>query len=239
MRVLIVQHVSAEGPGLLQEVFSRQGWEPDLRCMDTPGTTLPVSLDGYHAYVILGGPMGAYEEDVYPYLYQVQRLIRQAVSAKIPTLGVCLGGQLIARALGAHVGPNRVREIGWYPVSLTEAGKGDPLFTGLPPEFLVFQWHQDTFDLPKGARLLARGESCLHQGFVYGDCAWALQFHLEVTPDMVTHWAEIYAAELVDFAGPTAVEDLVRETHGQWEKMRIFREQFFKNIEMVLRGKSF
>ncbi|NPV93058.1 MAG: type 1 glutamine amidotransferase [Firmicutes bacterium] len=236
MRCLIIQHVSREGPGLLEEVLVDNGWELDLRCMERPGAVLPPGIDGYDAMIVLGGYMGAYEEEAFPYLYQVQRLIREAAAAGVPTLGVCLGAQLIARAFGFHVGPNPVREIGWYRLELTPDGQDSPLFRGMPVEFPVFQWHGDTFDLPAGARPLARGDTCERQAFVYAGCVWALQFHLEVTPAMITEWAELYADELREFGGPDGETALVRDTIGRWEGMSPLREVFLANIEKLLRG---
>lgn len=236
MKSLIVQHVSCEGPGLLADALFQDGWELDLRCMDAPGAILPEKLDGYNALVILGGPMGAYEEEAYPYLYRVQQLIREAAGKRVPTVGICLGGQLIARALGAEVKPNPVKEIGWYPVRLTAAGRQAALFAGLPPEFPVFQWHGDTFALPEGAILFAQGETCQNQAFVYQNCAWALQFHLEVTPQMVAHWASVYEDELAAFGGPWAKEDLVEKTLLHWDTGKPTRERFLNNLCAVLRG---
>ena len=243
MQALVVQHVACEGPGLLQEALERRGWKLDIRCMDAPKTVLPDGLDAYDAMVILGGPMGAYEEGAYPYLGQVQALIRQAVARRLPALGICLGGQLIARALGAGVKPNLVREIGWYEVNLTPAGRLVPLFVGLPPTFPVFQWHSDTFTLPKGSYLLMQGEACVNQAFVYGASttggyAWGLQFHLEVTPEMIRQWAGSYADELAEFGGPGLAEEILSETLNLWELMRPQREQFLANVERVLRGGS-
>lgn len=241
MQMLVVQHVAGEGPGLLQEVLERRGWKLDVRCMDARNTVLPDDLGVYDAMVVLGGPMGAYEEDSYPYLGQVQALIRQAVARRLPVLGICLGGQLIARALGAGVKPNHVKEIGWHEVSLTPAGRLVPLFAGLPPTFPVFQWHSDTFTLPKGSYLLARGEACINQAFVYGASAyggyaWGLQFHLEVTPEMISQWAGSYADELAEYGGPGLAEAMLSETVNLWEQVRPQREQFLANIERVLRG---
>lgn len=238
MRVLIVQHVACEGPGLLADALFEDGWESDVRRMDAPGAALPDGIRGYDAFIILGGPMGAYEEETYPYLGRVQELIREAVAGRVPTVGICLGGQLIARAFGAEVKPNPAKEIGWYPVRLTPEGEAAPLFAGLPREFWVFQWHGDTFALPEGAVLLARGETCANQAFVYRGCAWALQFHLEVTPEMVANWARIYADELAEFQGAGAAEALVRETARRWEAERRQRERFLDNLRRVLRGEG-
>jgi GMP synthase (glutamine-hydrolysing) len=241
MQALVVQHVACEGPGLLQEALEQKGWRLDTRCMEVAETILPDSLDAYDALVILGGPMGAYEEKAYPHLCHVQGLIRKAVAGRLPALGICLGAQLIARALGAEVKPNPVKEIGWYEVGLTPAGRLVPLFAGMPEAFPVFLWHGDTFALPKGSYLLARGEACANQAFVYGASttggyAWGLQFHLEVTPEMIRQWADSYADELAEFGGPGLAEAMLNETSGFWERMRPQREQFLANVERVLRG---
>ncbi|MEA4927032.1 MAG: type 1 glutamine amidotransferase [Syntrophomonadaceae bacterium] len=234
MRLLMIQHVACEGPGLLEPGFINKGWEVDIRCMDTPGIKLPENLDEYQAFIILGGPMGAYEEGRYPYLFKIQELIREAVLHKVPTVGICLGGQLIARALGADVGPNPVKEIGWSLVRLLPEGQANPLFAHLPPMISVFQWHGDTFALPRGAVLLASGEDCHNQAFVYGDNVWALQFHLEVTPAMIASWSEIYANELVNYGGPGAPNLLALNTQARWQAMQPWREQFLKNLTEVL-----
>lgn len=235
MRALIVQHVADEGPGLLHDLLAAGGWETEIQCMDQPQAALPPALKGYDCFIILGGPMGAYEEDAYPYLCQVQELVRQAAATRTPTLGICLGGQLIARALGAAVGPNRVREIGWYSLKLTLSGQNSPLFAGMPQQFPVFQWHGDTFALPVGASRLAWGETCINQAFVYADCLWALQFHPEVTPAMVGEWTRLYRDELLEFGGPLAGETIMRETARLWEEMASPRERFLENLLALLR----
>jgi GMP synthase-like glutamine amidotransferase len=235
MRLLMIQHVACEGPGLLLEMLDQKGWEIDIRYMDTEGNCLPGQLKDYQAFIILGGPMGAYEEERYPYLLKVQELVREAAESKIPTIGICLGGQLIARALGAEVGPNRVKEIGWSPVRLLPEGKVSSLFSGLPSAFSVFQWHQDTFSLPEGAVLLVTGETCENQAFVYGDNIWALQFHLEVTPDMIKNWAEVYEDELVQFGGPGAASRLIRNTQASWETMESRSKVFLNNLVDALK----
>ncbi|ADH61036.1 glutamine amidotransferase class-I [Thermoanaerobacter mathranii subsp. mathranii str. A3] len=234
MQVLIIQHVRQEGPGLIAEIFSKKGWKLDIRIMDQPGTILPKKVADYKAVIILGGPMGAYEEPKYPYLYQVQELVRDAIERQIPILGICLGGQLIARALGATVKPNSIKEIGWYKIHLTEAGKKAFLFRDLPEEFWAFQWHGDTFELPEGAVLLAEGDTCTNQAFAYQECAWALQFHPEVTPIIIDYWAEIYQEELIDFAGPEAVNQLKEETKRLWEKNQEVFSRFWANFCRLL-----
>ncbi|WP_017873959.1 glutamine amidotransferase-related protein [Candidatus Caldatribacterium saccharofermentans] len=238
MRILVIQHVAIEDLGLLGAAFQQRGFEVDIRLMEDPQVFLSPSVKPYGALVILGGPMGAYEEDRYPYLFQVERLIREAYHAGLPTLGVCLGGQLIARAFGAWVGPSMVKEIGWYRIRLTEEGKSSPLFAGLPDDFFVFQWHGDTFALPKGAVLLASGDSCRNQAFVYGERIFALQFHLEVTEAMVALWSEVYREELLRFGGAAFPERLREETKRRFEEDRDIRRRFLENLCWVIAGGS-
>jgi len=212
LRALIIQNVGIEGPGSLLPAMIEAGWRPDIRIMDAPEATLPDGLTGYRALVVLGGPMNVYEETAYPHLRRVLDLISDALQRRMPVLGICLGAQLIARALGAPVTRNPVKEIGWYPVRLTAAGAASPPFAGLPAEFYVFQWHGDTFALPQGADLLATGAQCANQAFSYAGRVLALQFHLEVTAEMINNWAEVYADELEEFGGREARTELAAET---------------------------
>lgn len=237
MRVLVIQNTHNEGLGLLYKVVDRNIWEVDLRIMDT-GSILPENMDGFEAMVILGGPMSAYQEDAYPYLGQVQTLIREAAVKSIPTLGICLGAQLIARALGAQVKPNSVKEIGWYEVQLTLAGRQNQVFDNMPSKFPAFQWHGDTFAVPRGAALLAEGYTCRNQAFVYNDTLWAIQFHLEVTPSIIERWATVWSHELPESERQPSKEDLLRETAYLWEQTRQLREQYLKNIAALFYQKA-
>jgi len=138
--------------------------------------------------IVLGGAMGANDDLRHPFLRDLKALIRDVLAAGIPYLGVCLGGQLLAAALGAEVVSNRWEELGTLPVSLTEAGRADLLFGGVPEVFTTFQWHHDSFDIPADGLLLASSEACPHQAFRVGDCAWGLQFHPEVTEPIIRDW---------------------------------------------------
>ncbi|MBI2201863.1 MAG: type 1 glutamine amidotransferase, partial [Armatimonadetes bacterium] len=148
------------------------------------------------AVVVLGGPMNVYQEAKYAFLAQEDRFIREVVGRGIPYLGVCLGAQLLAKALGARVYASSVKEIGYYSLELTDAGQSDALLAGVPNPFTAFQWHGDTFDLPGGAELLATSATCPHQAFRYGQKAYGLQFHLEAGPEMVADWSRRYPREL-------------------------------------------
>ena len=154
------------------------------------GDPLPDSLDSISGVVILGGPMNVYEEEAYPFLRSEEQFIKRVLVEEVPFLGVCLGGQLLAKSCEAPVTKSPHEEKGWFDVKLTAAGAHDNLFRGLPDSFPVFQWHEDTFAVPEGAALLAFAETCRNQAFRVGNAAYGLQFHLEVTPEMVESWAE-------------------------------------------------
>ena len=138
--------------------------------------------------IVLGGPMSANDVEAHPFLEPELNWIRGAVEARVPLLGICLGAQLLAKALEEKVYPNRVQEIGWYPLEVLPQAAGDRLFDGCQAAETVFQWHGDTFDLPPGAVHLARSELCPHQAFRYGECAYGLQFHVEITPEIMAEW---------------------------------------------------
>lgn len=144
--------------------------------------------DQIPALIVMGGAMGANDDQRHPFLGDLKNLIRSVVAAQIPYLGICLGGQLLAAVLGAKVASKRWEELGTLKVSLTEEGKADRLFRGIPELFGTFQWHHDSFDIPDGGVLLASSAACPHQAFRVGDSAWGLQFHPEVTEPIIRNW---------------------------------------------------
>jgi GMP synthase-like glutamine amidotransferase len=182
--VLAFRHVPFEHLGLIGEELARQNIGYDYADLGNPPRP-PAEYDGL---IFMGGPMSA--NDNLPYLQQEMRYIAQAVSYGKPVLGVCLGAQLIAKALGARVYPNAVKEIGWFDVGFTDAAAKDALFADLGGPETVFHWHGETFDLPRGAELLASSERCRNQAFRASRRAWGLQFHLEVTPAMIEDWCQ-------------------------------------------------
>ena len=184
MRVLAFRHVPCEGLGLIEPALGARQIAVDYADLYQAGAPRP-DIDAYDGLIFLGGPMSVNDE--LPYLRLEMELVRQATARRQPILGICLGAQLIARALGATVRRNPVKEIGWYSLHFTEAARGDRLFDGLSTE-TVFHWHGETFDLPPGAELLAGSELCRHQAFRAGETVYGLQFHLEVTPEMIGDW---------------------------------------------------
>lgn len=194
MRLLVLQQIAIEGPGLFADFMGQANSAFDVVVLEH-GQPIP-SLSRYDALMVLGGPMNVYQEREYPFLAEENRAIVAALERGMPYLGVCLGGQLLAKALSAPVSANPVAEIGFSEVKLTEAGKRDPLFRGLGSKLPVFQWHGDTFAIPKGAVRLAGSALCRNQAFRYGRNAYALQFHLETTADAIRSWAAAYMSDL-------------------------------------------
>jgi GMP synthase (glutamine-hydrolysing) len=184
----VLQHVPHETPGSLEGYLDQAGVaRRAVPLFAEPLPERPWSWDEVAGLVVLGGPMNVDEVAKYPFLGQELTWIREALARDLPVLGICLGAQLLAKSLGARVVPNQEKEIGWYEVELT-APTDDPLFGGLTGRHTVFQWHGDTFALPAGAVQLARSPLCEQQAFRYGTKAYGLQFHVEVTAEMVDRW---------------------------------------------------
>ena len=189
MRVVVFQHLACEHPGIWREFLREDG--ADVRTVELDAGDAIPSLDESDALLVFGGPMNVDEHHRFPWLAPETAAIRDAALGGLPVFGVCLGAQLLARALGARVTKNPEPEVGLLPVQLTNAGASDPLFVGWPRQAPVVQWHSDTFALPAGATLLATSPACRHQAFRYGSRAYGLQFHPEVTADMVAEWADV------------------------------------------------
>lgn len=173
---------------MLKEILRERKWQvEDLRLWQGRGMPDPTPS---HLLILMGGPMSVNEEDVYPFLSEEKAFLRQWIGGGNPTLGICLGAQLIADVLGGRVYKGHSEEIGWYEVTLSEEGKRDPHLHFFPSTFPVFQWHSETFDLPDGAALLATSQDYPHQAFRFGDLTYAFQFHLEMTESMIRRWLE-------------------------------------------------
>jgi len=185
LRVVAFRHVPFEGLGLIEPALAERGISIEFADGFRQPDQAP-DVRGAAGLIVMGGPMSA--NDDLPYLKQEMDYIREAVERGQPVLGVCLGAQLAAKALGARVYRNPVKEVGWFDIELTEAGRQDPLLSALDGRETVLQWHGETFDLPGGAEWLARSELCPNQAFRVGATLYGLQFHLEVTPEMIADW---------------------------------------------------
>lgn len=214
---LVVQHVAPESAFAIEKALLDAGVTLDIRRVYA-GDTIPADTSGSDGLVVMGGPMSAASDDGFPTRAAEISLLAAALRDGVPTLGVCLGSQLVAAAAGAPVYPGASGpEVGWGPVHLAPPCRDDALFAGLPELLTVLHWHTDTFDLPAGAQLLISSEAYAHQAFRIAEVAWGVQFHLEVTADAVDDFLHEFAADIADIPGradairaatPAAVEGL-------------------------------
>ena len=221
MRVLVLQHEWNDGPGYLGDALTQRGAALDVVRLDQQ-ETIP-DLVPYDMLLIMGGEMNVYAEEEHPWLIDEALIIRQAVEADKAVLGVCLGGQLLAKALGAKVHVGAVHEIGLVPLTLTEQGQHDPFFAGLAALETV-EWHDDTFDIPDGAVRLASSAGCANQAFRYGRHAYGLQFHPEVSPEMLLSWFDGFSGT------PPDGETFQRAVRTKEETLRDQAEQLIANF---------
>jgi GMP synthase (glutamine-hydrolysing) len=212
-RAVAVRHVAFEDLGYFEAVLSERGYR--VSYMDA-GTDDLTALEGQppDVLVVLGGPIGAYEDETYPLLRDELKVLEARLARDLPTLGVCLGSQLMARALGARVYPGPRKEIGWAPVTLTEAGRRSCLAPFGSAATPVLHWHGDTFDLPAGATRLASTELYENQAFAWGRRALALQFHVEVTARGLERWFIGHASEIAGTPGVTVAQ--LRSETARW-----------------------
>jgi GMP synthase (glutamine-hydrolysing) len=233
--LLVLQHIACEPPAAFEDELRSRELEL-VRVELDEGEVLPAS-PAYAGIVVMGGPMGAYEDDRYPWLAGEKRFLREAVARDVPVLGVCLGAQLLAASLGARVYSGSDAEVGLLPVELTAAAADDPVFGDAPDRFPTLQWHGDTFDLPAGATLLAQSPAYRNQAFRVGR-SYGLQFHVEVTPELAAQWGEVpaYARSLEAILGPGALERLVGEvTANAGTTLPLARRLFGRWLERVVR----
>jgi GMP synthase (glutamine-hydrolysing) len=217
MRLHIFQHVPFEGLGSMQVWAERAGLAPHVTrfFLNEPLPPLPEVTH----LIVMGGPMGVHDHRPFPWLAQEKRFIRDVIDAGKSVLGVCLGAQLMADALGARVYKNPAPEIGWFPIQKSREAHSDATAAFLPSSLEVFHWHGDTFDIPRGARCLAHSEACRHQGFYLNRQIVGLQFHLETTPESMRALIENCSDEIVDgpfiqsAAGMRAVKDRFAPNH--------------------------
>ena len=228
-RVLALQFSWDDPPGYLSEIM--QGHDIFYEVVEVEKTAVPDATE-YDAIIAMGGPQHVGDDEQYPYLFGAESAIRKAVEKDIPFLGLCLGGQLLAHALGAPVKRHSKTSIGFYEVNLTEEGKADPLFDGLPGYQQVFHWHEDTFDIPSGAVQLATNAYTENQAFRYGRHAYGMQYHIELTPEIIDVWIHYpdYRLEIVNTAGETASDKIVSDIPRFYPLYREHSRIMFENF---------
>jgi GMP synthase-like glutamine amidotransferase len=222
----VLQHIACEPPGVYGDELVEHGGEL-VHVMIDRGDPLP-ELEGFDGIIVMGGPMGAYEDDRLPWLRGERELIAQAVRRGMPVWGVCLGAQLLAASLGAAVVPGPDPEVGVLPVYRTPAAEEDPVFSVLPPSFLALQWHLDTFVLPEGAVLLAGSDAYESQAFRIGR-AYGLQFHIEIGSTLAEEWGRVpaYAQSLEGILGAGALPALLAEVAAHEREMTALARRLF------------
>ncbi|MGO9062402.1 MAG: type 1 glutamine amidotransferase [Candidatus Binataceae bacterium] len=229
-KILVLQHTACETLGTIADALQAEAlaWQY-VRVFE--GKPVPGEIGDAGGLIVLGGPMGVYEHDRYSHLKDELRLIESALKAGKPILGVCLGSQLLAAALGAPVTKGVRKEIGWYPVRLAAAAAEDRLWSGAPREFMALHWHGDAFELPSGAIKLASSELTSHQAFRYGKFAYGLLFHLEMTAAMIEDLAAAFGDELREAGGEPSglaaqsaihcdkAEEIGASVFGRWARL--------------------
>ena len=196
-KIYVLQHHPAENLGNIADALEGAALAWQYVRVDE-GRPVPASMKGAGGLIVMGGPMGVYQKDRYPWLRDEMRLIEDAMKSNLPVLGVCLGAQILAAALGAKVERNpNGKEIGWHPIRLSDSAKEDRLTRGVPTTMSPFHWHGDIFELPPGAVSLASSDKTPCQAFRHGDKTYGFQFHFEVTREGVAAMADAFAKELV------------------------------------------
>lgn len=233
MRIHILQHVPFEGLGSIEPWLAARHAELSYTRFFEPYWSLP-ALDELDLLILLGGPMSVNDEAKLPWLVQEKAFVAEAIDAGKAVLGICLGAQLIASALGARVYPGPQKEIGWFPLQAEPLSAEAEVFR-FPTAIKAFHWHGETFDLPKGAVHLARSAACLHQAFQVGERVLGLQFHLETTPASALAMLEHCADELAAEAGQAYVQSETALRDTQESRYQAINGLMVQVLEYLLR----
>lgn len=230
MRLHYLQHVPFENPGSIL-IWAKENGHIITNTQLYKDGLLP-EQQAFDWLVVMGGPMNIYEYEKYPWLADEKAFIRESISAGKVIIGLCLGGQLIADVIGGKVTQNPYKEIGWFPIQMSEEARSSPLFSFFPKEPIVFQWHGDTFSvLPEAAKCIAESHACKHQAFIYKKRVFGFQYHLENTLEIIEGLVENCRGEMVPDVYVQTPEELLAhpeyiQQDNEW--MNIFLTQLEK-----------
>jgi len=240
MRVLVFQHIRAEHPGIFRDFFATDGVAWDAVELDE-GEPIP-PLGNYDALMVMGGPMDVWETDQHPWLLPEKAAIREAVrDRRMPYLGLCLGHQLLADALGGTCRMMAKPEIGVLDIELTEAAASDSLFRGVAPRGKALQWHSvEVVEAPKDAVVLARAADCANEAMRVGEHAWGIQYHVEITRETVPQWGCIpeYATALEKRLGQGSLPALEQAAREQLPAMRATAKRLYDNFKAAVEANA-
>ncbi|GAC1433156.1 MAG: type 1 glutamine amidotransferase [Ktedonobacteraceae bacterium] len=228
-RVLTIINIADDPTGYIGELLEEHGIAYDI--IDASMQPIP-DPTAYDAMVVFGGPQNANEDEKYPYFLQEKAALRTAVEQDMPVLGICLGGQLLATVLGGTVKKHTITEIGFSEVQCTDEGRHDPLYEGLAGRQLVYQWHEDTFDIPPGAVRLATSAKTENQAFRYGRNAYGIQYHIELTPTMLDTWLSepSLKQEIINALGNSEYERIMSDRPQHYAQYREHTRVIFENF---------
>lgn len=237
MRIHFIQHVAYESPGyLLQWAAERNHAVSFTKMFESPAFP---SVDDFDWLIVMGGPMGVYDEEKFSFLKSEKEFIRAVIGAGKKVLGICLGSQLVAEALGAKVYPHIQKEIGWWPVKKTAEGQTNPVVGNLPDKYITFHWHGDTFDLPAGSIHLLQSDACPHQVYLYKDQVMGLQFHMEAIPDLVKAMVENGRSELVPDNWIQSEKDILENQEHYAANNRLISDLLIAFVNISEHSRSF
>lgn len=235
MRIHYLQHVPFEDAANI-EVWARdRGYA--ISCTRLYDEEPFPSLDSFDWLAVMGGPMNIYEHDLYPWLVDEKKFLREAIEAKKYVIGICLGAQLVADVLGGRVEQNPQKEIGWFPVTLTESGKRSPFFEGFASRIDVFQWHGDTFTIPPGAEKLAESEACANQAFQYGGHVLGMQFHLDYSIESIEKMLQYCSDELTEALFIQSAQS-IRDSHSLVEGSNSLLYRLLDHLQAMTNGSN-